>query len=206
MAGFWSAVAASFAAMDTAELAAVILAIVYLLLVVRENIWCWGAAFVSTSIYLVLFFDVRLYMESALQVFYLAMAVYGWWQWRSGGRGGGELKISTWPVTVHAGIIAAIAVLSMTSGWLLDTRTAAAFPYLDSFTTWSAVVTTYMVTRKILENWIYWFVIDGISIYLYSSRGMYLTALLFVLYVVLVVFGYRRWRRHYRAARVAVAT
>ena len=205
MAEFGSALAASFEAMNTAELAAVVLAILYLVLVVRENIWCWAAAFVSTAIYLVLFFDVRLYMESALQVFYLAMAVYGWWQWRRGGRDGGVLEISTWPLSTHAGIVIASVGLSGASGWLLDTRTAAAFPYLDSFTTWSAVVTTYMVTRKILENWIYWFVIDSISIYLYTSRGMYLTALLFALYVVLVVFGYRRWRRNYCADPIAVA-
>ena len=68
------------------ELAAVILAVAYLALVIRENIWCWYAAFVSTAIFLVIFWQVQLYMESGLQVFYLAMAVYGWWQWRRGGR------------------------------------------------------------------------------------------------------------------------
>ena len=200
----WAAVVAALAQMNAAEMVAVLLAIAYLLLVVRENIWCWAAAFASTAIYLVLFFEVRLYMESGLQLFYLAMAVYGWWQWRHGGRDRGELAISTWPVSRHVAIIVAIVLLTTVSGWLLATYTSAAFPYLDSFTTWSAMITTYMVARKILENWIYWFVIDSVSIYLYTSRGMMLTALLFALYVVLVVVGYLRWRRHYLGDAVAV--
>lgn len=204
MADLWTDLGGALRTMQSAEFVAVLLAIAYLLLVVRENIWCWAAAFASTSIYLVLFFHVQLYMESALQIFYLAMAIYGWWQWRHGGAGGGQLEISVWPISRHARIMLAIVFLSLCSGWLLATRTHAAFPYLDSFTTWSAVITTYMVARKILENWLYWFVIDSVSIYLYLKRGMTLTALLFALYLVLVVIGYWRWRRHYRDAADAV--
>jgi nicotinamide mononucleotide transporter len=78
-------------------------------------------------------------------------------------------------------------------------RTDAAFPYFDSFTTVAAIVTTYMVARKVLENWLYWFVIDSISVYLYLARGLTLTALLFVLYLVLIVIGWRRWWLDWRA-------
>jgi nicotinamide mononucleotide transporter len=78
---------------------------------------------------------------------------------------------------------------------LLTHFTEAAMPYLDSFTTWGAIVTTWMVARKILENWIYWFVIDSVSVYLYISRELYLTSGLFLLYLVLIVIGYRAWRR-----------
>ena len=71
-------------------------------------------------------------------------------------------------------------------------------PYLDSFTTWGAVLTTYMVAKKVLENWIYWFVIDAIAIYLYIDRELYLTALLMAIYVVMVVFGYTAWLKIYK--------
>ena len=80
------------------EVLAVVLAVAYLLLAIRQNIWCWAAAAVSTSLYLYIMYEARLYMESALQLFYLAMAAYGWWQWRSGGEGGAELRVSTWPL------------------------------------------------------------------------------------------------------------
>lgn len=189
---------ADFLAMNFLELVAVALAIVYLLLAVRESLWCWAAAFISTAIYLYLFFDARLYMESVLQLFYLAMAVYGWQQWRRGGPGGKNLEVSSYPLYMHGAAIAAVLALSALSGWLLSSYTEAAFPYLDSFTTWSAVWTTFLVTRKKIENWLYWIVIDSLSIYLYDSRGLALTAMLFALYVVISVFGFISWQKVHR--------
>ena len=71
-------------------------------------------------------------------------------------------------------------------------------PYLDSFTTWGAVLTTYMVAKKVLENWLYWLVIDTVAIYLYLDRELYLTALLMVIYVVLALFGFKMWLKTYQ--------
>ncbi len=85
--------------------------------------------------------------------------------------------------------------MTTVSGNLLATNTDAAWPFLDSFTTWASVVTTFMVARKILENWIYSIVIDALSILLYADRGLYLYAALFAAYVVIAVFGYLSWRR-----------
>jgi nicotinamide mononucleotide transporter len=140
-----------------------------------------------------------LFMETALQVYYLAMAVYGWWQWQHGGRAQTPLSISSWNLRQHLCAAGAVTVTALLSGVLLSTYTTAALPFLDSFTTWGSVLTTWMVTRKILENWLYWLLIDSVSIFLYLDRGLYLTALLFVVYLVIAVFGYRTWSRHYRA-------
>jgi nicotinamide mononucleotide transporter len=186
-------------AMSPWELAAVLLGIAYLLLAMRESLWCWYAAFISTGIFLLLFWDVGLLMESALQVYYLGMAMYGWWQWQHGGDGQQELAISSWGGRQHLLAIGAIVTASAMSGALLARHTGAALPYLDSFTTWGSVLTTWMVARKILENWLYWLVIDSVSIYLYLDRGLMLTALLFAAYLVIVIFGYRKWLLHYRA-------
>ena len=142
---------------------AVALAVVYLLLAIRQNIWCWAAAAVSTSIYIFIMYGAGLYMESALQVFYLAMAGYGWQQWRRGGPDQGELPVSTWKLQQHVIAISVVVLLMLISGYLLQRYTSAALPHLDSLTTWGAVVATFMVARKILENWYYWFVIDAIS-------------------------------------------
>ena len=179
------------------EVPAVVLAILYLVLAARENIWCWAAAFASTAIYIYVFFDVKLFLESALQIYYLAMAVYGWYQWRRPSDQSSSLPISTWSLKKHSLVIAATGAIVVTSGYLLHKNTTAALPYADAFTTWYAVVTTYMVTRKILENWGYWFVIDSVSVYLYYSRGLYLTALLFVAYLIIIVFGYVKWKKEY---------
>ena len=185
--------------MSAWECVAVALGIAYLLLAVRESLWCWYAAFVSTGIFLVLFWEVSLLMESALQVYYLAMAVYGWWQWQQHGDNQGALAISRWRPRQHLVAVAAVLLLSAISGFLLQRYTAAALPFLDSFTTWGSILTTWMVTRKILENWLYWLVIDAVSIYLYLDRELYLTAFLFVVYLVIVLFGYRKWSLHYQA-------
>lgn len=197
--GAATALAAALQAMSAWELVAVVLGVAYLLLAMRESLWCWYAAFVSTAIFLVLFWDVGLLMESALQVYYLAMAVYGWWHWRRGSAGQSELAISSWGKGQHLLAISCVLLASAISGALLHRYSDAALPYLDSFTTWGSILTTWMVARKILENWLYWLVIDSVSIFLYLDRALYLTALLFAVYLIIVLFGYRKWLQHYRA-------
>jgi nicotinamide mononucleotide transporter len=182
-------------ALQWVELLAVALAVAYLLLAIRQNIWCWAAAAVSTLLYLVIMYRASLYMESVLQLFYLGMAFYGWQQWRRGGEDHAGLSVSTWPWRRHAVAVASVLLLVLVSGVLLQRFSNAALPFADSLTTWGAVVATYMVARKILENWIYWFVIDSVSVYLYLSRELYFTAALFVAYLVMIVFGYLSWRR-----------
>ena len=176
------------------EILAVVLAVAYLVLAIRQNIWCWAAAAVSTVLYLFIMYQSRLYMESVLQLFYLAMALYGWQQWRKGGNDGGELRVSTWPLRHHLFAIGSVLLLVFVSGELLTRFSDAALPHLDSFTTWGAIVATFMVARKVLENWIYWFVIDAVSVGLYLSRDLVFTAALFVAYLVMIVIGYRSWR------------
>ena len=139
------------------ELLAVILAIAYLVLAVRENIACWYAAFVSTAIFLVIFWQVNLYMESALQVYYLGMAVYGWYAWQHADTEDQALAISTWRLQTHVLVITGVLLLAVVSGYLLGEHTDARLPYLDSFTTWGAVVTTFMVAR---DSWLVDFVKD----------------------------------------------
>jgi nicotinamide mononucleotide transporter len=190
---------AALSAMALLEIAAVAFGVLYLVLAIRQNILCWPAALIGVLLSLVLFYQARLYMESALQLFYAAMAFYGWQQWRTGGGGAdANLAVSVWPLKAHALVIGGTLVASAAVGAALS-RTDAAFPYLDSFSSVGAIVTTYMVAKKILENWIYWLVIDSIGVYLHTARGLYLYAALFGLYLVLVVLGYFRWRRDWRA-------
>ncbi|MGA0806006.1 MAG: nicotinamide riboside transporter PnuC [Pseudohongiellaceae bacterium] len=179
------------------EAVAVFCAIAYLLLAARENLWCWLFAGVSSALYVWIFWDVRLLMESLLSVYYVVMAVVGWQQWRSGAAGQGR-AIVTLRCSQHVLLLGAMVLLALASGWWLHDNTDAAWPFLDSFTTWASAITTVLVVRKVLENWLYWLLIDSISLYLYLDRGLYLTALLFAAYLLIVVFGYMQWRRQYR--------
>jgi nicotinamide mononucleotide transporter len=184
------------------EAAGVFLGVLYLVLAIRESLWCWPAAFLSSALTVVVMFDARLYSEAALNVFYAGMAIYGWYQWRYGGRGRGDLPIGVWPLRTHALAIGGSVVLAAVIGWLMSRYTAAAFPYLDAFVTVASLVTTYMVARKILENWLYWLVVDSLSLYLYWQRDLDLYVGLFALYLVLATLGLIRWHRDWRAQPV----
>ena len=179
------------------ETVAVVLSIAYLVLAMRENSLCWCCAFFSTAIYVVIFGDVSLYMESALNIYYMAMAVYGWYQWRRGGVSGSGRAVCRWDFEQHAIAILLILAGTLLSGYLLDTNTDAKLPYLDSFTTWASVMTTFMVARKVLENWLYWMVINSVSIFMFIDRELYQTAAMLGLYLGLSIIGYFAWRKVY---------
>ena len=166
MDAFYEGIIAAAQAMSIWEVVAVILGIAYLVLAMRQSILCWYAAFGSTAIFSWLFWDVSLVMESGLNVYYLIMAIYGWSVWR-GNKEKSEtnVAIKTWSLSRHALVISGIILMSLATGYGLEKNTSAALPYLDSFTTWGAVITTYMVAQKVLENWLYWLVIDTCLLY-----------------------------------------
>ena len=179
------------------ETLAVVLGIGYLLLAMLESNLCWYFAFFSTALYVWIFGDVSLYMESALNVYYMAMAIYGWLQWQRGGADKSGVKIIRWTSKQHILGVVIILAASVTSGYLLSSNTAAKLPYLDSFTTWASVFTTLMVAQKVLENWLYWIVINSVSIYLYIDRGLDQTAAMFFFYLVLASIGFLTWKKAY---------
>jgi nicotinamide mononucleotide transporter len=187
--------ASGFAAIPAAEWIAVVLALGYLLLAVRQHPWCWAFAIASAAIYLVLFAQGGLRMQAALQLFYVAMAVYGWRSWRSRPEGGGAaLAVSTWPLRRHALAIGAIVAVALVNGWLLRAPGTGPAPYVDALVAWGSVFATWLVARKVLENWLYWIAFDAIAIGLYWHQGFHATAVLFVVYVVIAVRGYVAWR------------
>jgi nicotinamide mononucleotide transporter len=176
------------------EIAAVVLALLYVLLAVKQSMACWYAAFVSSCLYVLILFSARLYMESVLNLFYALMAAYGWWNWRRPANGV-ERRVIRWPIKAHLAGFCAATALSVVTAFFLRRYTPAAWPFLDSWVTWTSVFATYLVTQKVYENWHWWFAIDALSAALYFTRHLYATMLLFALYLVLIVFGLREWRR-----------
>ncbi|MEP6884512.1 MAG: nicotinamide riboside transporter PnuC [Gammaproteobacteria bacterium] len=181
------------------EIVAAVLAVVYLVLAIRQRLECWAAAFVSSCLYVWVLFGARLYMESVLNAFYAAMAVYGYWQWQQG-KAGAALAVCRWPLSRHLSGFLGVICLSLINWYFLRRFTPAAWPLMDSLVTWSSVFATFLVARKVYENWYWWLVIDSVSLCLYLNRRLYLTMLLFALYLVLIVIGMRQWRRTTPAA------
>lgn len=171
------------------EAAGVLSGIAYTLLLTYGIIWCWIFALCGAFIYLYLCFEKRLYAESMLQLFYVFTAIYGWLHW---GETGGEIR-GTLSWDFHAMIILSGGSLVLLSGYLLKRMTDAATPYIDAFTTVFSIFGTLLMINLFPENWYYWIVIDAVSVWLYLHRGLYLTAGLFFIYVLMAVNGALEW-------------
>ncbi len=185
------------------EVLAVVLSVAYLVLATRRSLWCWLCALISTLIYGVLMLRTGLVMDTLLQGYYLVMAVYGFIEWRRGREPSGELTVISWNWQQHLMAIGATLFATVINAWILQFIEMARSPWLDSFVTWGSVLCTWMVARRVIENWLYWIVVDGIAAYLYYSRGLTATAGLMVLYVGMVIHGYFIWRQQRTTQRTA---
>lgn len=179
------------------EITAVILAVFYLILAVKQNILCWICGIISSVLYFFIMRSAGLYMEAYLQIFYIFMGFYGWSQWKINTSNTSNFVINTWNKSQHLFATSIVLILSIVSAILLRFFTDAALPFLDALVAWGAVVATYMVAKKLLENWIYWLVIDSISIFLFISRDLFPTAFLFVIYIIIIIYGYRSWSKRF---------
>ncbi|WP_076417927.1 nicotinamide riboside transporter PnuC [Colwellia sp. UCD-KL20] len=182
------------------EVIAVIASLLYVVLAAKKNIWCWPAAFISTVIYTFLFYKFYLWMDSFLQVYYMGMAFYGWYCWNKPTEGfhSNSIQLKTYTVATHLISIVILSIISLGVGWFMDTYTPTDFPYLDSTTTVFSVFSTYLVAQKVIENWLYWIVIDAVSIYLYVEKGLTPTAFLFAVFILIAAYGYYIWRQEYK--------
>ncbi|MAW20848.1 MAG: nicotinamide mononucleotide transporter pnuc [Flavobacteriales bacterium] len=174
------------------ESVAVIFSISYVILAAKENVWCWAAATVSVILYIYICFTAQLYAETGLQIFYLIMAIYGYYNWNTNNR---KLQITEWSVRKHLFLILIGALLSFLMGFYFATYTDSKMPIIDSFTTVFSIIATYMIIKKVLENWLYWIVIDLMSVYLYYNRELQLTSILFIVYTIVAIIGYFTWLR-----------
>ena len=203
------------------EILAFALALGCIVLNVLEIHWGWGLAIVSSLLYGWLFLDSRLYGESGLQLFFVAVAVWGWWQWLHGQRRGARVQPEASVQALaaadaqppaqaadHAGLrIARLdargrwAVLAIwAAGWpllalLLDRFTDTDVPWLDAFPTVGSLIGQVLLGRKLLENWPVWVLVNLVSVGLFAYKGLWLTAILYAVFVVLAAVGWLRWHR-----------
>ena len=170
---------AAMATLPAIEWVAAALALVYLLLAIRQSPWCWVFAIVSALLYLVVFGRAGLYMQAALQVFYVGMAVYGWRNWR-GIAGSAPVAITRWPRHQHLVALVAVAIAAGINGALVARQAGGDWvPFVDAAIAWGSVLATWMVARKVIENWLYWIVLDAAMAALAALQGLVVTAALF---------------------------
>lgn len=191
------------------EWIAVITGVIYVILAALRSNFCWFFAIVSSGIYVYLCVEGKLYLESVLQLFYVVMAVVGWFYWKKNdsetASSSKDLdstevisEIKTWSITLHLVNIGISGSVALLLGYSFDTFTDQQNPYVDAFTTVFSLAATFMVVRKVLENWIYWVVIDIVSIFLYHQRGYSLSAVLYFLFALIAVFGFVAWYKKFK--------
>lgn len=187
------------------EAVAVLFGIVSVWLSVKENIWSWPTAIVNVSLYFVIFYHQKLYADMGLQVFYAAISAYGWYHWLFGGAQHSRLQVSRTPRPLWLLLPVLWVVASLGLGTLLDRTTDAALPYMDSALTSGSLIAQWMMTRKYVGNWSVWILLDVAYVGVFINRGLYLTAFLYAVFLVLAAKGRLEWRRSLEAQRAAVA-
>ena len=191
-------ITAAFAQMSGWEVLATVFGIAYVLLAAKESQWAWPFAFVSTLIYTVIFWDGALVASSILNFYYMIMAVYGFMLWKENEKGE-TLAISRWSLKHHLVFISLGIVGTLLLGYLTSTYAGAKFAYHDAFVMVFSGIATWMMAKKVLENWLYWMVVDSTAAVLYFKSGYLATIVLFILYVILAFYGYASWRKAYDA-------
>lgn len=172
----------------------------------RENIWSWPTAIVNVSLYTFVFFRSGLYSDTGLQVVYLILSIYGWYQWLYGGAQHTRLHVSR--ASRRVWIVAGVTGLAF---WLLLGNITSRLPgsslsFLDAALTTTSLVAQWMMTRKILENWILWIVADVVYVPMFIYKGLYVTAGLYAVFLVLAVMGLVGWKRSLERDRVAAVS
>jgi nicotinamide mononucleotide transporter len=184
------------------EWLAVLSSLIYVILISYKHISAWLFAIISSALYIYVCFQGQLYLESLLNGFFLLMGVYGWFLW-SKEKSEAAYKIIKWTKKAHFLNIGVSLIFVAVIGFIFDTYTNQANPYTDSFAAIFSLVATFMVTKKVLENWIYWIIIDAVSVYLFASRELYMTSILFLLYTGIAIFGYFKWKKQFNQHFVA---
>ncbi len=187
-----------FRAQNPLEVTGVITGILCVYLAAKNIIWNWPFAIISVAVYIVIFFEAKLYADMGLQFYFLAMNTYGWYFWSR--KPTSEAKVPVVRITLKEIQVSIVGVILFTAilGFLLKHGTDAAFPFIDSFCTACSLIAQVLLARKVLENWLIWVFVDVIYVIVYTAKHLHLTAGMYALYLIIAASGYRDWRRDYR--------
>ena len=186
--------------MSPLELAAVLLGVVNVTLVVRRSLWNYPFGLVMVALYAIIFREAKLYSDALLQVFFFVVQIYGWANWSRSAADTGEVRVERLAPTtlVRALIGSGVAIVGW--GWGMHRLTDAAYPWWDGAVAVLSVVAQVMMSRRLIENWLWWIAVDLLAIGLYAAKDLWLTAGLYVVFLVLATWGLIDWRRAERSA------
>jgi len=183
------------------------LGIVFIFLLISENIWCWFFGILQSILMCILMFSTKLYSEGFLYIFYVGIGIYGWYHWASKSKTPSKeddvviAKIKWWQdgLIVIGGIILSFGVFHLIKEMFDDAQR----PLADAFTSAFSIIASYMEAQKWLSSWIFWIVINAVTVFLYLDRELKLLALQMVVYFLLSIFGFIQWHKKYKSQLAA---
>jgi nicotinamide mononucleotide transporter len=181
--------------MSAIEIVAVLFGIANILLIIRRSVWNFPVAIVMVSLYFVIFRDAKLYSDAGLQVFFAIVNLYGWWSWNRNKADAGEVVVRRLPALAYG--LCIIGSVAAIWGWgaFMGSYTGTSYPYWDASVAMLSVTGQILMARRFVENWHYWIVVNLISIPLYVTKELYLTAGLYGVFLVLAIAGLIEWRK-----------
>lgn len=185
--------------MSMIEIVAVLLGIANIVLIIRRSVWNFPVAIVMVALYFIIFRDAKLYSDAGLQVFFAGINLYGWWSWNRNKGDSGVISVRRLPATGYALWIAGSIIAIWAWGAIMHAETDASYPYWDASVAMLSIVGQILMTRRFVENWHYWIIVNIISIPLYIVKDLHLTAGLYGIFLVLAVAGLVEWRKAERA-------
>ena len=193
---FASAFVAWNAPVTWLELVAFVLAILMVVCNIRVNVLGWPLAIASSLLYFLLFWKSRLYGDASLQIFFAVVAGWGWWQWLGGKQADGTaLKVRSLSPRGRWVVLGVMVVAWPATGLFLKHYTDTDVPWWDAFPTAGSLIGQWLLGRKYVENWTAWVVVNIVSVALFAYKGLWLTVLLYLIFIAMSFVGWRAWRR-----------
>ena len=181
--------------MDILEIVGVAVGLLYLYLEYKANIWLWPVGVIMPIIYVFVFYQSKFYADMGIYVYYFFASIYGWYIWTRSSKKEDKVLIAHTPLKYIGKLIALFAVIFMGIAFILIRFTDSPVPYGDSFTTTLSILAMWMLAHKYIEQWWLWIAVNIVSTGLYAWKGLYPTALLFVVYSIIPIFGYFKWKK-----------
>ncbi len=179
--------------MSGIELAATIFGVLSVGFTIARSIWCWPTGLAMVALYIVIFWDARLYSDMGLQVVYVFLQIYGWYHWVAHRTADEELVVERLPIPHAFGWLAVATLGTLALGGGMSRWTDAALPYWDATTTVLSLIAQWLMARRIVESWVVWVVVDVLSIGIYYQRELFLTTGLYALFLAMAVGGLAAW-------------
>jgi nicotinamide mononucleotide transporter len=179
------------------ELAGAILGVSYILFSIRQHILTWITGLLTSGLYIAVFFQAKLYADMGLQFYYVFISLYGWFLWKKKPQPDEKPLLHVTHTSRNFAFVAAMAtwIIFLVIRFILYRYTDSTVPNLDAATTALSITATYMLARKMIDHWMIWIVVDLVSAGLYIYKGLWATAILFFVYTIMAIIGYKQWRK-----------